>query len=752
MCKYAQVIINYAKVKEIDMFFTYTIGKDLIHKVKIGHRVLVPFGKSNKPQIGYVLDILETKPEVNYPLKEIIDIVDNQPIISSIQLDMIWFLVNYYGATYAASIDTVLPPGVLNTPFNEDINKKEFVKLALDEMSVTALIEENKNKKSFEARRRILEYMLIHKKALKKDLIDKLGFSQSAVQTLCKNNILKKELDSIKVEKDPINYSKFKALNEDQLKAKESIVQNIEKGTYKTFLLEGVTGSGKTEVFLYAIKHVLEQGGSVIVLVPEIALTKQTLDRFRERFGNNVALTHSRMTPKERQSLYIKAKSKEVSVIIGPRSAVFMPLEDLKLIIVDEEHDTSYKSETMPKYHAVEVAKMRMKKQNGTLILASATPSLESYYHARRKEYTKLILPKRIGKSRLPNISVVDMREELKKGNGTVISTKLFELMEKTLKAKKQVMLLINRRGHSTFINCRSCGFVVKCKHCDVALTYHLSNNSLVCHHCGMSVSIPDKCPECGSGYIRFFGSGTEKIQQLLHQYFSDYGIGRMDLDTTSGKEGHNKILQKFISKEYNILIGTQMIAKGHDFPDVTLVGILSADMSLYLEDFRCNEKTFQLLTQALGRAGRGEDRGEVVIQTYNPEHPVLQMVKNFSQQQFYEEELAFRKLKMYPPYTHIFSVLVTGKREENVIKAAQVLAQYYKLYAQKASVWFKIIGPTPAVISKVADHYRWKIIIVGEDREKLLVFGQYCMEKFKTKEKSEEVNFNWDIDPITMI
>lgn len=752
MCKYAQVIINYAKVKEIDMFFTYKIGRELLDKVKIGHRVLVPFGKGNKQQIGYVLDIVDEMPKVNYQLKEVIDCVDDKPILSPILLDMISFLVNYYGATYAASIDTVLPPGLLDDPFNEEINKKEFIKLAQDEVAITAIIDENKGKKSFEMRKRVLEFMLINKKATKKDLIDILGISPSSIQTLCKNNLLKRVVDTVTFEKDPIDYSKFKELNEEQLIAKESIIQNITKETYQVFLLEGVTGSGKTEVFLHAIKHVLEQGGSVIILVPEIALTKQTLDRFKERFGNNVALTHSRMSPKERQRLFIRAKNKEISIIIGPRSAVFMPLENLKLIIIDEEHDSSYKSETMPKYHAVEVAKMRMKKQKGTLVLASATPSLESYYYAQNKGYMKLTLPNRIGKARLPNISIVDMREELKRGNGTVISTRLFELIKKTLKENKQVMLLINRRGHSTFINCRSCGFVVKCKHCDIALTYHLATNSLICHHCGMSRIIPNTCPECGSSHIRFFGSGTEKIEQLLSQYFSEYGIGRMDLDTTSGKEGHNKILQKFISKEYNILIGTQMIAKGHDFPDVTLVGILSADMSLYLEDFRCYEKTFQLLTQALGRSGRGENRGEVVIQTYNPQHPVLQMVKSFNQQEFYEDELASRKLKMYPPYTHIFSVLVTGKSEDEIIKAANVLSQYYKQYAKKASVWFRVIGPTPAAISKIADHYRWKITIVGEDREKLLIFGKYCMEKFKEKENYQGINFNWDIDPITMI
>ncbi len=752
MCKYAQVIINYAKVKEIDMFFTYKISKELLDKVKIGHRVFVPFGKSNKLQMGYVLDIIDEEPKINYKIKEIIGCVDDKPILSPILLDMITFLVSYYGATYASSIDTVLPPGLLSQPFDEEINKKEFIKLAQDETAITAIIEENSGKKSFEMRKRVLEFMLINKKAVKKDLMDILGISPSTLQTLCKHNLLKKEMETVTTTKDPINYSKFKELNEEQFEAKERIAENIASGTYQTFLLEGVTGSGKTEVFLYGIKQVIEQGGSVIVLVPEIALTKQTLDRFQERFGNNVALTHSRMSPKERQRLFVRAKNGEISIIIGPRSAVFIPLENLKLIVIDEEHDTSYKSETMPKYHSVEVAKMRMKKQKGTLLLASATPSLESYYYAKREAYIKLTLSNRIGKACLPSISVVDMREELKKGNGTVISTRLFKLMEKTLKEGKQVMLLINRRGHSTFINCRNCGFVVKCKHCEIALTYHLTNNSLICHHCGLSISIPSTCPECGSSHIRFFGNGTEKIEQLLSQHFSEYGIGRMDLDTTSGKEGHNKILQKFISKEYNILIGTQMIAKGHDFPDVTLVGILSADMSLYLEDFRCNEKTFQLLTQTLGRAGRGENKGEVVIQTYNPQHPVLHMVKSFSQQEFYEEELANRHLKMYPPYTHIFSILIIGKNEGKTIKAANILAQYYKLYSKKASVWFRVIGPTPATISKIADHYRWKIIIVGEDREKLLKFGQYCIDKFKQNERHEEININWDIDPITMI
>ncbi|MGL4737325.1 MAG: replication restart helicase PriA, partial [Cellulosilyticaceae bacterium] len=499
-----------------------------------------------------------------------------------------------------------------------------------------------------------------------------------------------------------------------------------------------------------AIKDVLERGGSAIVLVPEIALTKQTLDRFKERFGNRVALTHSRMTPKERQQLYMMAKEGKVQVVIGPRSAVFMPLPNLQLIVVDEEHEQTYKSETMPKYHAVEVAKYRMAQVHGVVLLASATPSMESYYQASVGEIALLKLTQRIGRATMPEVTLVDMREELRLGNNAVISRKLYEEITLTLEEGGQVMLLLNRRGHSTFINCRNCGYVVKCNHCDIAMTYHLYSKSLECHYCGYKAPIPETCPSCGSTHIRFFGNGTEKVEEYLQTHFGAYGVARMDMDTTSGKHGHERVLEAFRRGETNVLVGTQMIAKGHDFPNVTLVGIIAADQSLFMEDFRSEERTFQLLTQTLGRAGRGERAGKVVIQTYNPEHVVLQRVQRFEQDVFYQEELLHRQNMNYPPYTHVFSVVLSGKDERLVAEKIHLLSQYFHYYNRKKL--FRQIGPTTAIISKVADDYRWKFLIIGESRETLLMYGQYCLGKFMAREKIDQVRIGWDIDPLTML
>ncbi|OON99861.1 MAG: primosomal protein N' [Epulopiscium sp. Nele67-Bin004] len=457
------------------------------------------------------------------------------------------------------------------------------------------------------------------------------------------------------------------------------------------------------------------------------------------------------MTPKERKIIYMKAQSGEIQVVIGPRSAVFMPFQNLGLIVVDEEHDGSYKSENQhPKYNAIEVATKRMDIQGGKVILASATPSMETYYKAKISEIAHVKILSRAGDASKPNIELVDMRLELKGGNNQVISKQLHQAIEQVLTSGKQVMLLLNRRGHSTFISCRSCGFVINCGRCDLPMTYHQKGQKLICHHCLAQQGVPVLCPTCGSKHIRFFGNGTQKLEEYLNRYFSKFGIGRMDFDTTSSKEGHNNILEAFRSKQINVLVGTQMIAKGHDFSSVTLVGIISADNSLFMPDFRANERTYQLLTQTLGRAGRGKDAGTVIIQTYSPEHEVIQDVKFDRQHQFYERELEARELNGYPPYNYLFNVLISGNNENTVIQKANHLADYYKVYNRKKL--FRIIGPVQATIGKIADEYRWKIMIVGTRREILLLFGRYCIDKFAEKECTNFIKIGWDIDPRNMI
>lgn len=746
---YAQVIINFAKTQEINRLFTYSVPYTLLPKVQIGSRVKVPFGQGNHTQIGYVIHLSSNPPEEHYRIKPIVSLFDEIPVFNEEQIEIAKFLVNYYGCSFAMALEVMLPPGMSKKPYSSFEEAETYITLNIKPEVLKSYIASKAHMKSFNKQRAILMLFLIQASISLEDLKKSNEVSPSSLSTLIKNGILRKEEKLIGFRKDPIHYEYFKKLNLEQTYAKDQLLAAIGANRYEGVLLQGITGSGKTEVFLYAICKVLEEGGSAIVLVPEIALTRQTLMRFKERFGNVVALTHSRMNQTERLRLYEQVRKGQIKVVIGPRSAVFMPMQNLKLIVVDEEHETTYKSETTPKYHAIDVARMRMIRNRGVLILASATPSLESYYEMKRDRLKLIELTQRVGNATLPEIEIVDMRKELKNGNMQIMSHTLHEAIERTVRAGNRVMLLLNRRGHSTFVNCRSCGFVVKCKHCDIAMTYHRQSSSLECHYCGLKEPIPSMCPACGSKHIRFFGSGTEKVEEYLNKHFKPYGIGRMDFDTTTGKEGHNKVLEAFQNHEFNILVGTQMIAKGHDFKDVTLVGIIAADQALYIQDFRSEERTYQLITQALGRAGRGDKKGEVVIQTYNPEHFVLEKIKFRQQQAFYEEELKIRKMLGYPPYTHLFSLTVLGRNEKEVIQMVHTLKYYYEYYNKKGL--FRIVGPSAAAISRIADEYRWQLILVGEDREKLLLYGKYCLNKFINRENTGTIKINWDIDPISM-
>lgn len=746
---YAQVIINFAKTQEIDRLFTYSVPYQLLTKVQVGSRVKVPFGQGNHTQVGFVVHLLDTLAEETYKIKPIVSLFDEVPIFNEEQVEIAKFLVNYYGCSFAMALEVMLPPGMSKKPYSPYEASETYVTLNIKPEVLRSYIESKAHIKSFEKQKAILMLFLMQSSILLEDLKKSSEVSLSSLNTLIKKEILRKEDKCLYFRPDAIHYEYFKTLNIEQACAKDELLTAIQAKRYEGVLLQGITGSGKTEVFLYAICKVLEEGGSAIVLVPEIALTRQTLMRFKERFGNVVALTHSRMNQSERLRLYDRVRKGEIKVVIGPRSAIFMPMQNLKLVVVDEEHETTYKSETTPKYHAIDVARMRMIGQGGVLILASATPSLESYYEMKEGRLKLIELTKRVGNATLPDIEIVDMRSELKNGNMQIMSRTLHDAIERTVRAGNQVMLLLNRRGHSTFINCRNCGFVVKCRHCDIAMTYHRQSSSLECHYCGLKESIPTTCPSCGSSHIRFFGNGTEKVEEYLNKYFKPYGIGRMDFDTTSGKEGHNKVLAAFQNHEFNILVGTQMIAKGHDFKDVTLVGIIAADQALYIQDFRSEERTYQLITQALGRAGRGDKKGEVVIQTYNPEHFVLEKIKFRQQQAFYEEELKIRKMLGYPPYTHLFSLTLLGKNEKEVIQMVHTLKYYYEYYNKKGL--FRIVGPAAAAISRIADDYRWQLILVGEDREKLLLYGKYCLNKFINRENTGTIKINWDIDPSSM-
>ena len=531
-------------------------------------------------------------------------------------------------------------------------------------------------------------------------------------------------------------------LNQEQQRIVDMFCDDYDRGIRVPYLIRGITGSGKTEVYMAMIDHVLAQGKQVIVLIPEIALTYQTVMRFYRRFGNRICVMHSRLSAGERYDQFERAKRGETDIMIGARSALFTPFPELGLIIMDEEHEGAYRSEVTPRYYAREVAEKLAQMQDAQLVMGSATPSLEAYYKAQAGIYRLQLLERRAGSgSRLADTEVVDLREEMKAGNKSIFSRRLQQLIEDRLRKKEQVMLFMNRRGYSNFVSCRSCGEAVKCPHCDVSLTLH-NRNRLVCHYCGYSIPLPKACPSCGSSYLAGFGVGTQRIEEMTAQLFPQARILRMDLDTTSRKGGHEEILAAFSKGEADILIGTQMIVKGHDFPGVTLVGILAADVSLYAPDYRCAERTFQLLVQASGRAGRGRKPGTSVIQTYMPEHYCIQTAAAQDYEAFYRQELGYRRLMHYPPSCHLLGVLVAGKDEELTGHMMDLIhASVMKHFAGCASV----IGPVPAPVYKVNDIYRKILYMKQENYDILIRIQKYIQDRWDETEDCRKLTIQYD-------
>ena len=541
-------------------------------------------------------------------------------------------------------------------------------------------------------------------------MTQKLNISQSTLKSLEADNIIVVRADikyrnpaDEKVTTDTGFGRSYdvKILTELQQAVADSIMDNYNDGGRKPSLIHGVTGSGKTEVYMELVSKMQKLGKQSIVLIPEIALTYQTIIRFYKRFGDRVSIIHSRMSQGEKYDQFERAKKGEIDIMIGPRSALFTPFSDIGLIIIDEEHEATYKSETTPKYHAREVAFERARVSDGIVVLGSATPSMESYYNASCDNYNLYNLIERIGTSMLPEVSVVDLREELKSGNRSMFSARLKEAIQERLDRKEQTMLFINRRGYAGFVSCRSCGEAIKCPHCDVSLTYH-NNKRLICHYCNYNIPMPDKCPKCASKFIGTFGTGTQKLEEATIAAFPEARVLRMDMDTTSGKDGHEKILSAFANNEADILIGTQMIVKGHDFPNVTLVGIIAADMSLFENDYRSAERTFQLLTQAAGRAGRGDKPGQVIIQTYKPEHYAIQSASAQNYKEFYEIELSYRRLVNYPPFLHMLVIFISSPSITECGTMADELAKIATDYGECT-----VIGPADATIAKKQDRYR---------------------------------------------
>ena len=531
--------------------------------------------------------------------------------------------------------------------------------------------------------------------------------------------------------------------NPEQQEALDSIINSMSAGTHKVFLLHGVTGSGKTEVYLQSIAHALKLGLSSIVLVPEISLTPQTVARFKARFEDKIAVLHSRLLGSKRVSEWKRINSGEARIVIGARSAIFAPVKNLGLIVVDEEHETSYKQEDVPRYNARDAAIKRAEFSNAVVILGSATPSLESFYAAKNGKFTIIELSERIDSRLLPAVDIVDMREEMTRAKKIpIFSQKLKEWIEKDIAEKKQVILFLNRRGFSTFINCKKCGYVIKCKRCSVSLIYHFDKKKLICHHCNFNMAPPDICPECNSGYMKYWGLGTEKVESELHRLFPAAIIERMDTDTTRKRGMHDKVLSKFKAGGVDIIIGTQMIAKGLDFPKVTLVGVISADTALNLPDFRSAERTFNLLTQVAGRAGRSDLGGRVIIQSYTPQHYSIQAAKNHDYNTFYDKEIHLRKELYLPPFCHMVSLTLRGRNEERVFKASDNLKASLEEGAKSKNI--DILGPAPSAISRMKGMYRWSIFLRAENVEDITA----VLKRTLGKNKPPGIIITVDVDP----
>lgn len=603
----------------------------------------------------------------------------------------------------------------------------------------------------------ILQNLLDESKPLPvTELTKRFRTSQSLLRTLERRGLIKiSRASSVRnpLSCQPVTPTNPITLNTAQSAAHTEILNQIESNdTPKpTFLLHGVTGSGKTEVYMQTIAPILEKGKSVIVLVPEISLTPQTASRFVGRFGERVAVLHSSLSEGERYDQWHRIQNGDATIVIGPRSAVFAPVNDLGLLIIDEEHSDSYKSETAPRYHAREVAEKRAQLANCALLLGSATPSLESYYNADKGSYKLLNLPKRVMDRKMPNVHIVDMRNELKLGNRTIFSELLRNAIAERLENRQQIILFLNRRGHSTYVFCRTCGYVEKCTNCSISLTFHFETKKLVCHHCGHNRDTHPSCPECNSSAIDYFGRkgfGTETVEQEVIKSFPNANVKRFDADTTARKDAHQQILQAFQQHEIDILIGTQMVSKGLDFPKVTLVGVIVADTALNLPDFRASEQTFSLLTQVAGRSGRAEAEGEVIVQTYIPDHYCILASQNHDYINFYEQEIESRRTLQYPPFSHVATLLLRGKEEKEVIDTAHTVNNHLQIWKTDKYPEVDILGPAPAPLSKIEGKFRWHFLLRSENVEKICELLQLLTHDPPPQIKSNAIEYVIDIDP----
>ena len=720
---YADIIIDISSDK-LDRSFQYRVPERLEREIKVGMVVSIPFGNANQLRKGYVTGLSKEPKISSGRLKDICEICNGEETTESRLIALAAWMRENYGSTMIQALKTVLP-------IQEKIKAKEKKYICLDiseEAGYQMLAELEKTR--FKARTRLLKELL-EKKRLDFTVASKeLGATSAVVKKMQELGIIRIEYDEImrnSLDTSDIPEEDRKPLSEEQETAVRQILKEWKKPAPRPVLIEGVTGSGKTQVYMKLIEWTVSRGEQAIVLIPEIALTYQTVRRFYARFGDKVSVINSRQSQGERYDQFKRAKRGEVQVMIGPRSALFTPFANLGLIIIDEEHEPSYKSESSPRYHARETAVQRALLEHARVVMGSATPSMEAYSRAMQGAYGLVKLSARYGSRPMPQVSIVDLREELKAGNRSVLSRELREKMKSRFEKKEQVMLFLNRRGYAGFVSCRSCGHVMKCPHCDVSLSEH-NNDRLLCHYCGYETRKPQACPVCGSPYIGGFKAGTQQIEKVVREAFPGIRILRMDFDTTRTKGSYEKILASFTSYEADVLIGTQMIVKGHDFPNVTLVGVIAADLSLNAEDYRCSERTFQLLCQAVGRGGRGEKPGEAVIQTYHPDHYSIQAAAAQDYQAFYNEEMSYRMLLDYPPASHMMAVLGSCPDEELLLQAMHYLNLYIqRIYKEKD---LHVIGPAYAAVGKVKDIYRQVIYLKHGDYQ-ILVRIKDQLEKY---------------------
>lgn len=735
MKMYVEVQVAVA-AQAVNKPFHYALPEELVGRVEPGMRVEVPFG-ARKIQ-AFVLRLLD-EPEVPV-VKEITRILDTTPLLSLEMLQLSKWLGEYYLCSRSAVLQAMLP-------LKKEVRKKktEYALLSLPPAEIREQINLLKAKAPRQAR--VLAYLLEKGPCNLPELKRTAKADQSVIRALQEKRILAVRQGDLKlaclygqnsedrgITLTPHQGSALKALSESLL-AREN----------KTFLLHGVTGSGKTEIYLRIIEKSLQQGRGAMVLVPEISLTAQMIQRFQDLFGSRVALLHSKLSQGERYHEWTRLLTGEACIAIGPRSAVFAPVRNLGVIVLDEEHERTYKQEETPRYHAGVVARERARMNSALVVLGSATPSLESYERALRGHYTLLTLPRRVEERPMPPVTVVDMREEMKAGNRKMFSRQLLDALAQTMAEKQKALLFLNRRGHSTCVLCRECGLVLRCPYCDISLTYHSQDTKLLCHYCSYTASIPDTCPKCGSVYIKYFGTGTQRVEEQIRTFFPETGIWRMDTDTTSRKGSHSRILRAFQKKGPAILIGTQMIAKGLDIAGITLVGVITADVGLNLPDFRAGERTFQLLTQVAGRTGRGSHTGRVIVQSYSPEHYAIKAAKNHDYETFYHQEIKSRQELGYPPFSN-FIRLIFMAEDEKALSAA--CGEMTSLFAGYADVEF--LGPVQCPFSKVADSCRWHVVLKGKEKDKLRAcareIGDFVRGNYST------LHMVTDVDPLNML